>query len=139
HLALEHPADRDPGPDRDDLGDVLLVDLLLEQGTRALAVMQPLLLLGELALELGEAAVAELGGAGEVGHELGALGVVAELLDLLLDGAHRLERALLLLPALAERGRALLEVGELALERLEPLLRRGVGLLAQRLALDLQL
>ena len=30
-LALEHPADRDPGPARDDLGDVLGGDLLLEE------------------------------------------------------------------------------------------------------------
>ena len=51
--------DRDAGPARDDLGDVLGVDLLLEEAGR-LAV-GALLGLGELALELGDLAVAQLG------------------------------------------------------------------------------
>ncbi len=34
-LALEQPRDRDPGPRRDDLGDVVGVDLLLEEDGRA--------------------------------------------------------------------------------------------------------
>ena len=60
-LALEQPRDRDPGPRRDDRGDVVLVDLLLHHRRRA-----RLLALGELPLELGQDAVTDLGDAGEV-------------------------------------------------------------------------
>ncbi len=87
HLALEHPADRDPGPAGDDLGDVVLVDLLLEQGPVALAACAaaaPPRRAGARARRAGRSAARRRG---EVGHQLGALGVVAQLLDLLLDGA----------------------------------------------------
>jgi hypothetical protein len=61
-LALQQRRDRDAGPARDDLGDVLLVDLLLEQAC-ALALLE--LFSGsarELALlELRDLAVAQLG------------------------------------------------------------------------------
>ena len=80
------------------------------------------LLLLERALQLVELAVAELGGATEVTHLLGAIGLVAHLLHPLLDVANRGERAFLLLPARAQPAAALLQVGELALEALETFL-----------------
>src|SRR6266568_3475603 len=46
---------------------------------------------------------------------------------------------LLVLPTRAQRGALLRQLRQLLLERLEPLLRGPVGLLLQRLALDLQL
>ena len=55
----------------DDLGDVLGVDLLLEEARPRAA--STCLGLGELLLELGDLAVAQLGGALEVGLALGAL------------------------------------------------------------------
>ena len=64
-LALEHAFDRDPGPARDDRGDVLVGDFLAQH--RALGRGGGL---GELLLELGDAAVLELAGAGEVAAAL---------------------------------------------------------------------
>ena len=138
-LPLEHAADRDAGPARHHGGDVVLVDLLLEEGAVTRDLAETLLLGGERALQLGERAVAQLGGATEVGGQLGALGVVAHLLDALLDVADGADGALLLLPALAQLLGALLEVGEVTLQRGEALPRGGVRLLAQSLALDLEL
>ena len=77
-LALEQPADGDARPARDDLGDVVGVDLLLEEHRarrRPSRSSLARLVLGELLLELGDLAVAQLGGALEVGVALGALGL----------------------------------------------------------------
>ena len=72
-LALEQPRDRDPGPLRDDLGDVVGVDLLLEEARPAPCASARPRPLCELLLELGDRPVAELGGALQVGGALGAL------------------------------------------------------------------
>ena len=84
-------------------------------------------------------AVLELGGGREVGLALGLLDAGRERLELRARLADRGDRRLLRLPALLEPAGFLLEIGQLLLERLEPGLRRVVGLLAQRLALDLEL
>ena len=90
-------------------------------------------------LELGDLAVAQLGGALEVAVALGALGLAVRLLELLLGVADRVDRLLLVLPVRLHRVRALAQVGELALDRLAARLRGLVLLLLQRLALDLEL
>ena len=61
------------------------------------------------------------------------------LLELLAHLLHAADRVLLGLPLGGHRGRLLLEVGELAVERVEARARRVVVLLGQRGALDLQL
>ena len=66
---------------------------------------------------------------------LGALGLHAQLVDLALDLADAVERLLLARPARGELVAALLRLGEVALDRLAPLLR----LLAHRGELDLEL
>ena len=81
------------------------------------------LLLGDGLLELGDPAVAELGGALEVAVALGPLGLAAGLLELGLGGLDRVDRALLVLPARLHLGGALAQLGELGLDRLAPLLR----------------
>ena len=123
----------------DDVGDVVGRDLLLEQRARALERGDRRLLLGEPLGELAGAAVLELRGGAVVGLALGLLDPDLELLELRLRLAQRADRRLLGLPALLHRAALLGDVGELLLERLEPRLRRVVGLLAQRLALDLEL
>ena len=138
-LALQQAADRDAGPGPDDLGDVVGADLLLEQRARALERGEGRLLLGEPVVELLERRVLQLGRGREVGLALGLLDADLELLQLRLRRADRGDRGLLGLPALLHAAGLLLEVGELLLERLEAGLRRVVGLLAQRLALDLEL
>ena len=71
-LALHQPGDRDPGPARDDLGDVLLGDLLVQQrAALGLAALQPRPPLDHDLLQLGDLAVVELGGALEVPVALG--------------------------------------------------------------------
>ena len=98
-----------------------------------------LLLLPESLLELDLSAVLELGGPAVVGGALGGLDLDLERLELRLGRAEAGDGALLLLPAALEGVGALADVGELPLERLEARPGRVVLLLAQRLALDLQL
>src|SRR6185295_7138433 len=114
-------------------------DLLAQEGPGALELGERLLLLLEPRLELRERLVLELGGRLEVGFPLGLLDPDLKLFELGLRLADRANRRLLRLPALLQRAGLLLEVGELLLERSEPRLRRVVGLLAERLALDLEL
>ena len=90
--------DGDAGPLGDDLGDVLGVDLLLEQARAALAleVVERGAGLLDLALELGDAAVADLGRLLEVGL---ALEVGAQPLELLLEELDAADGLLLVGPA----------------------------------------
>ena len=97
------------------------------------------LLLGHPVGQLLERAVLELGRGRVVGLTLGLLDPGGQRLELRLGRPDRRDRALLRLPALAQRAGLLLDVGELLLERLEARLRRVIALLAQRLALDLEL
>ena len=94
---------------------------------------------GNLALELGNAAVLQLRRARVVAAPLRLFDLQAQRLELFLLRPRTLDGGLLLLPLRRQARALLLEVRELALEPLEPLLRRRVGLLAQRLALDLEL
>ena len=138
-LALQHLGDRDVRPVGDDLRDVLGVDLLLEQGMVTAHLTESRLFGGEAALQLAELTIAELGCAREVRRALSPLRLVLDLLDPLLDVADPVHRPLLLLPALAQTAGLLLQVGQLLLQGGQPLPGGGVGLLAERLALDLQL
>ncbi len=135
-LALEQPADGDPRPAPDDLGDVLRADLLLEEPGVA---VRALLGVGERALELRDAAVAQLGGPLEIALALGHLDVVLGLLEALLERGDVLDGRLLGLPARRHRGGLLAQLGQLALDRVAAL---GAGLVLvarQRGPLDLEL
>ena len=136
-FALEEPVDRDARPARHDGGDVVLVDLLLDHRVHGLQLAETLAGLVELSLELDDLAVSQAGGLLEVGGTLGALGLLADLLQLLLQRTHAVDQGLLLLPARTQRGALLAELRELPLQGLEPLPGAGVLLLHQRLALDL--
>ena len=119
-LALHEARDRDAGPRRDDARDVVRIDLLLEQPPRTFAVGgEGALALAEPFLELGDAAVPQLGGTTVVGRPLGDLDLVLRGLQLGLRLADRRDGLLLLLPLALQRARALGQVRELALERLE--------------------
>ena len=93
-LALEQAVGRDPRPLRDDGGDVVLVDLLLDHRGRL-----RLLALRELAFELRQEAVADLGDASQLAVPLGALGLHAQLVDLPRDLLDAVEQVLLACPA----------------------------------------
>src|SRR6478609_2546155 len=91
-LALHEAGDGDARP--------LGVDLLLQVGGLALVLLELL----EALLELGDLAVAQLGGALEIGLALGALGLAVRLLEALLDLAGLRDRLLLALPGGLHRG-----------------------------------
>src|SRR5512134_2589840 len=112
-LALEQARDGDARPARDDGGDVVLVDLFLHHRLELL-----LLALGQLGLERGQLAVADLGDSLQVAGPLGALGLHAQVVDPLGDLADAVELLLLLRPARRELVAVRLRVGELALDRL---------------------
>ena len=96
-------------------------------------------MLANQALELGQAAVLELGGFRIVARALDALDLETHLLQFFFERPDLLNRLFLLLPLRRQAGPGLLEVGQLALEARQPLGRRLVRLLAQRFALDLEL
>ncbi len=131
-LALEQPVDRDPRPLRDHPGDVVLVDLLLHHPRGRLGHLAAL---GQLGLERGELAVADLGDALEVALPLGALGLHPQLVDQPRDLLDPVEDVLLPGPAGCELVASRLRLGEVALDRLPPLR----GLLGEGRELDLEL
>src|SRR5207247_10645008 len=110
-------------------GDVVVGALVVDRG--AVGDVARL----ELALELGQLAVADLGHALELAGALRALGLSAELVDPPRDLLDTLELLLLLVPASGELVAQLLRLGELTFQRLAHLLR----LLAHRSELDLEL
>ena len=136
HLAFHEAADRHARPLAHDLGDVFLVDLLLQHLLHGLQLGEMLGGLFDLALELGDNAVADLGGALEVAL---ALEFASPLIELFLEAADRGDGFLLGLPVGDHRRLLLVEVGQLLLEGREALLAGGVGLLGQRDAFDLDL
>ena len=130
------PAGRDAGPRRHHVGDVVGADLFLEHDVLArLGDGQRRV---ELLLELGDAAVPQLGGLGQVAVALGAVGLAAQRVQLLLEVADDVDGALLVLPPGGQLGQLLLLVGQLGAQLLQPVLRRVVGFLGQRHLLDLE-
>ena len=138
-VAFEQFGDGHAGPLGDDLRDVLFVHLFLQHAPLELHLRQPCVLLVELALDLQQLPVAQLCHAREVA---GALGLGFFDLDTLAVGLERADLVddfLLLLPVLVEYRLLLAHTAKVVLEPLQALARAGVGLLRQRLALDLQL
>ena len=136
HLAFHQSADRHACPARHHLGDVLLGDLFLQHRVLCLDRVELLAGLLEGTFEIGDAAVAELRGLLEIGL---AIDLAAELIELFVDGLQRLDGVLLRLPPNGEPGEFLLEVGDLAVEILEPFCGNCVGLLGEGEPLDLNL
>src|SRR5665811_2510335 len=100
HLALEEPRDRDPRPGGDDLGDVVRVDLLLEEARPALRGRERGLLGPEALLERDERAVLELGRRTVVGLALRLVDPDRNRLELGPGAPEAGDRLLLGLPAL---------------------------------------
>ena len=138
-FTLDQPADGNVRPLADDLGDVFFVDLFLQHPMIVLQGGEPLLFSLDLAFDLRGAAVLQLGGAGVVAGALRPLDILTERFLILFQLSRTLNRLLFLLPVARETVAILLQIGQLFLEPLEPLLRGPVGFLAQRLALDLEL
>ena len=135
-LTFEHPACRDAGPRLHHFGDVVGSDFLLEHHVLAsLGVGQRGV---ELLLDLGDASVAQLRGLGQVTVALSPVGLAAQRLQLLLELAHHVDGALLVLPPGGQLGELFLLVGQFRAQLLQAVLRRSVFLLGQRHLLDLE-
>ena len=138
HLALEQARDRDARPGGHDVRDVVGADLLVEQALGAERLERGLLVL-ELPRQLRQAPVAQLGGALQVAVALGALGLLAGLLDLRLGVLDRGDAGLLGLPALGQHAQLGAHALQLAGQRGATLLGGGIGLARERGVLDLEL
>ena len=138
-LAFEEPCDGDARPLRDDLGDVLGPDLLLEEPAVFLELDQLVVRGCKLALELGYAAVSDLGNLVEFAAPLEGFLLALCLVDRGLELADVLDRALLVLPARLERAFLFPDLGQLLFEVGEPFFRGLVLFFLQRLALDFEL
>ena len=140
HLALHQPRHRDAGPLRDDLGDVLLVDLLLQHLPVGLELGERLVLLLQPLLELDEPAVPDLGRPLEVAVALGRarLSATRPRSRTSARGSRRCARfsccQCAFIPALRSCRSASSRSSFSSRS-----LRRVVGLLLQRRALDLEL
>ena len=111
-LAFQHLVDRNAGPARHDVRDVVGRHGLLDHA--ALAVLRLGLL--ELLLQLGDRAIGQLAGLLELALALRDGEFVAGLVELLLEVGGEAELLLLGLPLGGDRGGLLLEAGELLLE-----------------------
>src|SRR3954447_16957485 len=138
-LALHQPRDRDAGPARHDLADLVVGDLLAQQRVVAALLLEARLLGVQLALEVRQPPVAQLGGAVEVVGALRLLDLAADLLDLLAQRLQALDRLALGLPLGGHRVGLCAQVGELLAQCLEALAAGRVGLLPERGLLDLEL
>ena len=127
---------RDARPRRHHVGDVVGSDLFLEHHVLAgLSLRQRRV---EFLFHLGDAAVAQLGGLGQVTVALGALGLPAQRLQLLLELADDVDGVLLVLPAGGQFSELLFLVGQLGAQLLQPLLGRLVLFFGQRHLFDLE-
>jgi hypothetical protein len=97
-LTLEQLVDRDPGPLRHHLRDVLRVDLLLEEAVRLLEFCQRVVLRLQLLLVGGDGPELQLRGLVQISRALRRGLIVLRLVDLLLDRADLLDGRLLRLP-----------------------------------------
>src|SRR5205085_12380860 len=133
-LAFEHSLDRDSGPARDDLRDVIGGDRLLDERAACIRGFYHL----QSFLELGNATIGKLAGALVFAAALRIGEFVARLVELGLELLGIRELVLLGPPSRGQRRRLLLEAGQLLLEPRQTLLGGGIRLLAQGFLLDLE-
>ena len=133
-LAFEHAIDRNAGPARHHLGDVIGGDRLLDHRAAAFAAFHRL----EPLLDLRNAAVGDFAGALILAAALRVGEFDAQLVELVLELLRAGELFLLRFPARGEVGGLLLQRREFGFQPAEPRPRTGIALLLQRLLLDLE-
>ena len=138
-LSLHETRDRNPGPLGHHLGDVLLVDFLLEHALVELDLGEPRVLLLQLSLELEQMSVPQLGDARQITGPLGSLLLELQALALGLELADLAHHLFLPLPVRLELRDLGAHPSQFLLETLEPLLAARIVLLGECLALDLEL
>ncbi|MNV18433.1 hypothetical protein D3C71_1092560 [compost metagenome] len=135
-LPFQHPRHRNTGPARQHVCDLHVGDPVAQQ-----AGLLHLRLGGEiqLFLQLGDAAILQLGHAAEIPGTAGHLEILAGLLQRSLDVLGTGKGGLLGLPHLFQLVVFPLLLGQLLVEQIEPLAAGVVVLLHQRLLLQLEL
>ena len=129
----------DARPLRHDLRDVVGLDLLLEELLHLLQLGEALRQLLHLGLGARKLAVADLGGPVQVARARRAVGLEAQLVRALTQLLDLADHVLLGLPLRLHALALLAQLGQLGLDVLAVLDGRAVGLLLQRLPLDLEL
>src|SRR6266516_1114523 len=138
-FAFKHLGNRNAGPLRDDFGNVLLIDLLLEHALVLLQLLETRIRILELPIELLKASVTDFGHTRVVALTFGLLLLDVRLLDLFFDRTNRLNQFFLALPAQLHPGGLLAELTQFLLNQGQTLTRAGIVFLTQRLALDFKL
>src|SRR5256712_2918442 len=139
HLRLQQLGDGNPRPLGDDVRDVLGVHLFLQHPPLRLQLVELLVLRVQLLLQARQRAVLQLRGAPQIALALRFRHLLVRVLDLRLHLADALDGLLLVLPVRLERAHLLVEASDLAADLVEAALGERVGLLLERLLLDLQL
>ena len=140
HLALHHLLHGDARPRGHDLGDLVVGHLLLQDGAVLLLHIQRLFGVVQAALQVGDAGVADLGRLHQVALARGAL-----LFELGASRARSCSSCTFTMASFSfchsalRLSRSLLGGGDVAAQRLQALLGGLVGLLHERLLLDLHL
>ena len=133
-LAFQHLVDRNAGPARHHLRDILLRHRF---GVEAVVLL--FLDSLELALQARNDSIGEFTSAGEVALALGHFHVAAGLVQLFLQRLDIGDLLLFLLPSGGQGGGFLLQIGQFLFQRHQPVAAGLVGFLLQGLALDLEL
>ena len=137
-LALHQLGDGNTRPALDDAGNLLLCDLIPEEGA-ALTLVGNGLFLFQLLLELGQLPELQLAGFFVVVAPLGNLQIGFQLLDLFPQPLHPLNGVLLVVPLGLFGVEVLPEIGQFLLQLAQPLLGECVCLLFQGSLLNFQL
>ena len=138
-LAFHQLCHRNARPTGHDAGDLALGDLVSQQGAVLLGLFCDALLLLQLTLQLGQAAVFQLGGFIQIVLGLGLFQLGRNLLDVLPQLAHLFNGRLFVLPPGLHGLEVLPQVGQFLLNIFQMLLCQPVGLLFQGGLLDFQL
>src|SRR5215510_11113370 len=121
-LPFHQASHRNTGPARDDLGDLVLSDLLPQQPLATLFVGQLRLVSLQLPLQFREPTVAQFSSAIEVIGAFGLLDLALDLLDLFAQLTDLADRLLFCLPLRPHGTRLLLKVSQLLPQVRQPLL-----------------
>ena len=138
-LALQHLGHGNAGPFRDNLCNVLFVDLFFQHPLVLLNLVQTSVRIFQPAFQLLDLSITDFRHPRVIALTLGLLLFHARLLNLLLQGADRLNQFLLALPPQLHLGGFFAKLAQFLFDQRQPLAGRRVVFLAQRLALDLQL
>ena len=139
HLALHHLGHGDAGPGGHHLGDFLLRHLLLENRAVLLLVVQGLFCLLQLALQLGDAAVADLGGLHQIAFAGCALLFGLRGFEVGFKRLDVFDDVLFVLPFGLALRQCVLSIGDFLAQMLKAFAADLVRLLHKRLLLDLHL